>query len=52
MLQKATYETMGPILLSRSQEDSSKIIRTRDLQRKLRLNRSYAKVAEVAKLKK
>ena len=33
MLQKATYETMGPILLSRSQGDCSKIKNSRDLLR-------------------
>ena len=33
MLQKASYETMGPILLSQSQEDSSKIKKSGDLLR-------------------
>ena len=33
MLQKTTYETLGPILLSRSQGDSSKIKNSRDLLR-------------------
>ena len=33
MLQKATHETMGPILLSRTQEDSSKITKNGDLLR-------------------
>ena len=46
ILQKQIYDTMGPILLSRSQEDSTKIKKSGDLLWKLRRIEDMKKVSQ------